>query len=224
MSNLGENYSPFEAPQSKFTSEFSDGFSNASLDYYKEAMNGFFTRLRETLSQSGINLHLPQSNIFDSGNSQGSPFGGNSDGGVLSCGPHEVPQPPRQQPPQDQQPECDDNGQGDGNSDGEGTSESSNRTPYNRKELGAQLLMDNFDAVDLDGDGFLRRAEIQDYKRSLNGSLEKQGVQKVLNDLERITRLSNDQRGREIGASSEDLTELIGDIQRKGELHGYPAE
>jgi hypothetical protein len=229
MANAGENFSPIDSSAANFTNEIGDGRVSASLDYYEEAMNGFFTRLKETLSQAGINL--PELDLFDSGSSQFGHFGGNSDAGAGQSNqcrqeqeppvceapaPPSQPAPPEQTPPQ-QCPPDNDTGTGEPNEP------SSSRLPFNRKELGGQILLDNFDQVDLDGDGFLRKAEIQDYKRKLDGSLEKASVGKVLDDLKGVKRLSNDQRGEEIGASREDLTALVEKIQRRGELNGYPS-
>ncbi len=209
MANVGENFTS-SIESGAFTNSLSDGRSNASLDYYQEAMNGFFTKLQDTLSQAGINLQLPQLDIFDSGNSQNCRSGDGSSGGASNECSTQTPQerPPAQPEPTPTEP----------------AESTTSRLPYNRKELGGQMLLDNFDQIDLDGDGFLRKAEVQDYKRSLNGRLEKASVEQVLDDFTHVKNLSNDQRGEEIGVSCDDLERMVDNIQQRGKLHGYPTD
>lgn len=78
--------------------------------------------------------------------------------------------------------------------------------------------------MDLDGDGFLRAGEIRQFKQDLNGKLEKSSVGQVLDDIEAVRGLSNDQAGREVGISREDLGALQQKIQRRGEFRGYPSD
>ena len=97
------------------------------------------------------------------------------------------------------------------------------RLPYNRKELGAQIVRDNFDEIDLDGDGFLRKRELKIFNRSQSGRLERSSVGEVIDGYKHIKGRSNDQVGKEVGLSKADLDEQLERIQTYGKFHGHPA-
>lgn len=98
------------------------------------------------------------------------------------------------------------------------------RMPYNRRELGAQFLRDNFALVDLDQDGFLRRQELNVLIRhGLTSRLERNAIRDVRENMDNYKELSNDQAGREAGLSRRDLDRLIDKIQRFGHFRGHPA-
>lgn len=184
--------------------------SNEGMD---AARNGFFKNQPDSRLNDALMTLLPQAHVEigpDGSISLTFPAGDQSNlsaSGSQEC--QEAPEPECPDPAPEPTPEPE--------------PESEPRLPYTRRELGAKQLLDNFQEADLDGDGFLRAREVKTYLRQETSRLVRNGIRDVLKNFGGVTRLENDQVGREVGASEADLARLIDRIQTRGKFSGHPA-